>query len=324
MNSAVNRAVSSGCSNCGTCPQSSRTTGLGGRQGFQHEPAVCGRDEHVPVAPQEQRRRLERRQPAPQAAGAERLVQKHVPQRREGGEPVGTPGEHAEELVDRRLVPGLRQPGGVGEEVPQPTHRHPPGHQHRDHGDLITYQSNERHELAQPAQRHRRAQQHQAAHAVRTVERRLQCGAPTQAVPDQDGRLGAGLLQEREQPRPEEGGSVCRAGRVGTAVSGQVGGEHPIALRQGRDQRQHRGVGRRQSVHQDHRRGVGRTRLEVERLDSAGTDRPRVGAGVVGRVAREQAVELQRQRQVAAHGERATEKGVDAAAASGHHVVEHR
>ena len=114
----------------------------------------------------------------------------------------------------------------------------------------------------------------------------------------------------------------CR--RLRAAVAGQVGRQHAVVARQRRDQRQHRGVRGRQAVHEHDRRRVGRAGLEVERLDAVGVDRAGVGARVVLGIAGEQAVQLQGEREVAAHGQIAGEECLDAAAPAGHDVVEHR
>ena len=319
----MSRAVSSGCSNCGTWPQSSITTERAEGSAAETNRAKPGRHEHVAVAPQEQRGRLQPGQPVPEAVAAERLVQIDVAQRGEGGQPVRPRPQYPAELVDGRLVPRRGQPARVGEQRAQPAQRHGTRQPDGQRGHPVRHQAHQRHELAQLAERDGRAEQYQPPDRVGPVQRGLQCRPAAEAVADEDGGPVAGLAQERCQPGTEVGGPVRGGARLGSAVAGQVRGEHAVGAAQLGQQRQHRGVGRRQAVHQHHRGGVRGAGLEVEGLQAVRAHRAGVGAGVVTRVAGEQPVQLQRQGEVAADRQVTGEEGRHPAAPPGDDVVEH-
>ena len=92
----------------------------------------CHRHQPVAFAPDEQRRRLQRGQPFPAAAGSVGLVDVDLAQRREEGDPAPRLAEDAQELVRGGRVPLVGKPRGPGEERLDGAHNAVVG-QHQGH-----------------------------------------------------------------------------------------------------------------------------------------------------------------------------------------------
>ena len=106
-------------------------------------------------------------------------------------------------------------------------------------------------EDAEATERQRRGEEHEPLDARRMAERHLDGDAAAHGVADEHRPLDAGGVEEVAQPLGVERG-VVRAQRLARlAEARQVGREHAVVVRQVRQRRQHRGVGRAEPV-QEH------------------------------------------------------------------------
>ncbi len=201
---------------------------------------------------------------------------------------------------------------------------HLAGETQRQARELRPQHVHHRDELAQLAKCHRGRQQHQAADALGVEQRRLESRAPAEAVADHERLLQLRGIEKGEQPAGEEVGVVGVGDRLGGPVAGQVGGQHVVIGGEVPQQREHRRVRGPKPVHQHDRRRVNGTGFQVGRAYAVGEDHARARVAGRARLVREDTVQGQRQRHVAADVQLAGEERLDAGPGAGDNVDQNR
>ena len=278
-------------------------------------------DEPVAVSPDEQRGQAQAGEPVPETPPTVGFVQVDLAQAGKEGNAPGAAGEHPEELVGAGVVPGRRQPVGVGEQHPDPLDDHVVrGCRHRQEAEFGPQQPHDRHPLAQTAKRRSRGEQNQRSAAALGGQPGLDRYAPAHGVAQQHGGLDRQGVEELQEPGGEPGRAVAATRAPRRPEARQVRGHDVVVRGQIPQQGEQGGVGGAEAVQQHDRRCVARAGFEVRGGDAPGRDHP--GPGPVDRAADpvhvvvEQAVHDQGERKVATGAEPVPEEHVRAGLAA--------
>src|SRR4051794_31846378 len=204
------------------------------------------RDDPVATAPEEQRARLERLDPRPEAIRSLAFLEVDVARGGVEGNAAAGRVIAPQELVDARGGPvrvGARNERPDDPLDDRPRRRLKEAELGPDEAQVWGPAA-----LAPPGER--RGHEDEALRAVGAADADLDCDAPAHAVADDVRRPEVEGVDERLHPAREEAGVIGSGERlVRVAEAGQVEGDRPVALRrQSRDGREELGLARAEAV----------------------------------------------------------------------------
>ncbi len=282
------------------------------------------RNEAVLLPENEERGDGERRQTAPEAAPAVRVLEVNLARRAEERDAPATRREVADELVGRAVHRGRRDPVGASEHGADRLEDQPVEHRNREDGELRAEDPDEARGDPEATPGERWSEEHEPIDPLRRAQPDLERDAPPHRVPHQVSAVDPERVEEGNRPTREVRG-VERAHRLARiAEAGEIDGEDAVVAREIPHQREKRGAGRAEAVEEDDRRSALRAGVEVERANAPREDTPAPRRADVPRGGMEEIVELEGEGEVPAHEEALVQEGFDSRGAPFEDVDEDR